>query len=436
MDKKIIKQCNEYIDLLKETNYFTCEHVSKELKFSKNINEINKQYEKVQKKIVAEIREISKIITDINALRISVFCMRNVLKKQMYDNHLEDKYTFKFRVLTIVFWVLVGEKQENNKSFNRVEQRKIIQKILDYTFVYVNNLLKYNELNYQDHKKNEMFFNTIKSRSREKRDMYTYQIINPDLIKYMTIQGYTETTILKMLEEQMPDFFFETSDVFIELYNKEISKIYKDTNSDLLLDIVPKENIKYLSTKIQNFFKCFSLNNQKILSENGIDSMDFIFIYEDEKYVYIGKEVMKITQMILRDFALHGQYQNLLRYFYPEINLDSIKNLYNKIMTFKIADLLMQKNYQLPMERKKIDDAILNIPRIEINDYPGIKEDGINNGDIDIMFYSHFKKILYLIEYKNYEMFVTVKNALENQEKKLKRDAIFERVLCESSKSS
>ncbi len=427
MEKKIVKLCNEYIDLLKEANYFASEHILKELKFSKNKNEINKQYEKIQKKIVTEIRVISKRITDINAFRISVFCMRNVSIKQMYDNRLEDSYTFKFRVLTIVFWVLVGEKQKNNKSFNRVEQRRIIQNILNHTIVYINNLLIYNELNYHDHKKNEMFFRTLKSRSREKGDMYTYPITNSDLIKYMTIQGYTEVAILKMLEEQMPDFFFETNDKFIELYNKEISKIHRDTESDFLFDIVPKENIKYLSSKIQNFFRCFSLNNQNILSENGIDSMDFIFIYEDEKNIYIAKEVMKITQMIFRDFALHGQYQNLLRYFYPKINLDSIKNLYNKIMTFKIADLLIQY-YQLPMERKKINNVILNIPRVEINDYPGIKEDGINNGDIDIMFYSHIKKTLYLIEYKNYEMFVTIKNALENQEKKLKRDVIFEKV--------
>ena len=120
MDKKIVKLCNEYIDLLKEANYFASEHILKELKFSKNKNEINKQYEKIQKKIVTEIRVISKRITDINAFRISVFCMRNVSIKQMYDNRLEDSYTFKFRVLTIVFWVLVGEKQKNNKSFNRV----------------------------------------------------------------------------------------------------------------------------------------------------------------------------------------------------------------------------------------------------------------------------------------------------------------------------
>lgn len=71
-------------------------------------------------------------------------------------------------------------------------------------------------------------------------------------------------------------------------------------------------------------------------------------------------------------------------------------NVYNRLMTYKIADLLLANGYILPMESV---NGLL-VPRIEISNYVTGKEMKNKLGDIDILVYSEYSKILYLIEFK------------------------------------
>ena len=68
------------------------------------------------------------------------------------------------------------------------------------------------------------------------------------------------------------------------------------------------------------------------------------------------------------------------------------------------------------------------IPRIEISNYVEDKKQRNELGDIDILFYSENTQILYLIEYKNYQMLVSRLGDLGADISKVERENTSEKV--------
>lgn len=99
-------------------------------------------------------------------------------------------------------------------------------------------------------------------------------------------------------------------------------------------------------------------------------------------------------------------------------------NVYNRLMTYKIADLLLANGYILPMESV---NGLL-VPRIEISNYVTGKEMKNKLGDIDILVYSEYSKILYLIEFKNYQMMISREGDLSAEVSKVDREKTPDRV--------
>lgn len=191
----------------------------------------------------------------------------------------------------------------------------------------------------------------------------------------------------------------------------------------------PKDDIIIIPTsvfkKYDKQFQDFITNFKSEKCQNPSDSeTDLIFSYKTDNYFYISKKILGDTQRIIEDFIAWGQYGNITKYFLGKsINQKTLSN-YNRLMTYKIADLLLVHGYITPMETFKG----LTIPRIEISNYVVDKELKNKLGDIDLMFYSVYTGTLYLIEYKNYQMMVSRESDLSSEVSKVSRENTPEKV--------
>ena len=93
-------------------------------------------------------------------------------------------------------------------------------------------------------------------------------------------------------------------------------------------------------------------------------------------------------------------------------------------MTYKVVDLLISNKYIVPMNNWQG----LLIPRVEISNYVEDKKRRNELGDIDILFYSEYTHILYVIEYKNYQMLVSRLGDLRADISKVVRENTVEKV--------
>lgn len=120
-----------------------------------------------------------------------------------------------------------------------------------------------------------------------------------------------------------------------------------------------------------------------------------------------------------------GQYENVIKYFFGTAINQKILRDYNILMTYKVVDLLISNEYIVPMNNWR--GAL--IPRIEISNYVEDKKRRSELGDIDILFYSENTQILYLIEYKNYQMLVSRLGDLGADISKVERENTSEKVV-------
>ncbi|MGP8310322.1 hypothetical protein ACG0Z4_05500 [Enterocloster aldenensis] len=430
MERNYKRLCMEYISLLESdipNKYTKQKNISKDVDFRKvpsNSKGLSAIYENMQKDIIVRIQEVSKEVSCLAALKMAFFCERNTRKKLMYDNDLDMGNTYLFKVFNISFCAIIKVDSSNSPSFNKVKERNIIKKMCGLAGIYCYNVDFYNRLKYQEKEKVEDFYDDLDNKSMLDHDMHTYSIENDDLDYYLKSQSYDINGLQKIAESLLGDFYFLWNGRIDKIYNEEAYNL-KNNNSDELLDIIELNNVPRFSNKMQKFISKFTLNS-KMESENIIfEYNEMIFGYSDNRYLYIAKKIMMDTQELIGNFCLYGQYNGLVNYFYPN-NYDRIMNLYNKLMTYKITDLLMKNNYTIPMEKKKVENKMLCLPRVEIEDYP--KADELKIGDIDVLFYSPYTETLYILEYKNYEMFVTSKGAIEKEEKKVIRDKIISRM--------
>ena len=173
-------------------------------------------------------------------------------------------------------------------------------------------------------------------------------------------------------------------------------------------------------------FLKFALDFETLKCQSPADvESDLIFTYRTDKYTYISKKLLYDTQTAIEDFATWGQYGNITQYFWG-LPVDSkILARYNRMMTYKIADLLLQNGYIVPMETIHS----ISIPRIEISNYADDKVLTKQLGDIDSMFFSEQTRTLYLIEYKNYQMLVSREGDLKAELSKVSRENTPSKVL-------
>lgn len=430
MDIRYRKLCMEYIFLLEDdicNKYTKRKNIVSDVDFSKvkkNSKGLSALYEKMQKDIIIKIQDISKKTSCVNALKMAFFCERNTRKKLMYDNNLDDMNTFLFKVFNMVFCSILNIESKDRINFNKVYERNLIKKICGLSATYFNNMIYYNNLKYQKEDSINDFYDELDNKSKLKFDMHTYMIENEDLRNYLRFQSTDKLGIQEIVECLLDDFYFLWNDQIEKVYSEEAHKI-RDITSDEFLDIIDKNKLSLFSNKMQKFILRFTLNCEKILDDYNFEFKELIFGYSDDKYLYIAKKIMMDTQEIIGNFCIYGQYNDLINNYYPN-NYDKIKNIYNKFMTYKVADLLLSNNYIVPMEKKRYNSRTIIIPRIEIKDYPNTKKYDI--GDIDVLFYSTYTNSIYILEYKNYEMFITSKGALEKEEKKINRDNVLSRM--------
>ena len=87
--------------------------------------------------------------------------------------------------------------------------------------------------------------------------------------------------------------------------------------------------------------------------------------------------------MIVEDSITRSQYENITRYYFNlPIGQKTLKD-YNRLMTYKIVELLLLQGYITPMENSNG----LIIPRIGISNYLISKVDSNKLGDIDVIFW-------------------------------------------------
>jgi len=185
--------------------------------------------------------------------------------------------------------------------------------------------------------------------------------------------------------------------------------------------IIPIHAFNKYDKQLQSFITNFEAEKCRIPSDT---ETELIFSYKTDKYFYISKRLLYYTQTIIEDCIIWGQYENLTKYFFGLPVNQKTLSAYNRLMTYKIADLLLANGYIIPMETVKR----LSIPRIEISNYLIEKKLKNKLGDIDLIFYSEYTKILYLIEYKNYQMMISRDGDLKAEVSKVNRENTPEKV--------
>ena len=142
-----------------------------------------------------------------------------------------------------------------------------------------------------------------------------------------------------------------------------------------------------------------------------------MFCYKYNNYVYVAPDIMSFTVELIDRILGWGQYSEVLTYYHLLTDnkvIEKIKSNYNRLMTYNIADHLKAYGYILPVKK----DHGREIPYIEIDAFKGEKDNSRDYGDIDILFYSPYTKVMYLIEFKNYQMSVSVSGSISKDIKK------------------
>lgn len=178
---------------------------------------------------------------------------------------------------------------------------------------------------------------------------------------------------------------------------------------------IPIIEFQLLNSRIRNFLLKFDAEkcNDPIESES-----ELIFNYLHGEHYYIAISVMDITQELIEKFSSWGQYSKLQSYYLGRSANSQIANKYNRLLTYKIADLLLNCGYILPSEKKHG----LVVPMIEVKYYSADKKKCLQLGDIDLTFYSPFTQIFYILEFKNYQMLISRSNDFSYDLEKMERD--------------
>lgn len=395
---------DNYIDLMVEIFYK--EKWEKE-KSCKTVDEVEKK-----------LKDTIGMLKNVNEFSVAVFVQRSIFRQKIYSGMDMDYNTMMFKICNFVFFHAIHIKEVIRDL--QISEKGIIKEIfsLSYTRLLLEDGIQRKCNDFIKEECIEKFYNRVAEITKIKGDMHSYKISHGDLVKYLHGKNISDDVLKK------EGITLLTSNGYIDnasIFKNESWKIaLRENLSNQEDDIVILDKLSYmrLSSQFKKFIEIFEAGRSKKPSDS---ENELIFSYKTNNYVYISQFCMCITQEVIEKFVTWGQYESLIRYYFSLNRKETLLKRYNNLMTFKIADILIKNSYILPIEHKKVKGEKLYIPRIEIQNYT----DKVNSrvlGDIDVLCFSPHTNKIYVIEYKNYQMFVTGNNNLSSDISKLQRE--------------
>lgn len=414
MDKDISKEIENYIDIL---NSVVLGDNLGPISFYMLNGCDDGNYDSIRFSLDEALGENIANITKIESFCVAVFVMRNNFRIAMNNrkNTNIELYTTLFKVFNFLFFRLgVMATFTSTNVISVKSQEEIIQELVLLAWTHLNNKL-YLEQKKFDAEKVASFYDRIASVSNMVGDMHSYEINQTDLALFLDNQDITKESLHKKGLAQLEKSGYihvksiMTNCAWIKAQKCNLSDPDDDT---LILSI---SSFLKLDENFQRFIHNFESSKSRKTSDS---ENELIFSFKTSKYIFISKFCMERTQLVIESFSTWGQYESLHKYYYKIKRDEQVLKKYNRLMTYKIADLLMSNQYVLPMESKKIAGKKIEIPRVEIKDFDS-KEKKL--GDIDVLFFSPHTNTLYVLEYKNYQMFISDTN-LDSEISKIKRE--------------
>jgi hypothetical protein len=414
------EEIEKYIYILSETLCRSDYWDEGQFNICKNIVDNNSNmknlYESTQKKLETDIFNQMAKIRNIEAFQTALFCIRSKAKILMYKDNLHD-WTERFKIVNYLFLFAVST-EIGNRTVLFCKDSNVVRKIIGLGYTFFCNLEFYNQTKCNIKEKiYEKFYARMEKVTNRIGDMHTYQIKQKDILLNLQKRNINEVKMKSRINVQLENF----DKIKQALNNNRVISIANKNSPKDDLIILENNAFKCLQKELQVFIERFEAKKSKNPSDI---ECDFIFSYRNASYIFISKKIVFDTLEMFEKFFLMGQYENLFKYYY-QVNIDQ-KNLsdYNKLMTYKIVDFLFINNYLLPLETRK--DKLI-VPRIEIEDYTLEKQRQL--GDIDVLFYSSNTSILYVVEYKNYQMMITRENDVSAEISKVEREETIKKVL-------
>lgn len=403
------EKINGYIDLFGEVvnNYDYTKDLCDEQKIS------NENYDALTKeKLLYNLRYIK----NIEEFKVALFVERSVYRKLMYDRSQSD-YSFVFKMVNFIFFHALLLNPKDTETDTLKQEKEIMQILFSLTYCYFSTICNEATAEFAEENVND-FFNKAKEISFLTGDMHSYQITQKELVCFLQEKGLSEKSLLKegisLLSEQG---YMDRENAVLRAALKIASKCNQADPKD---DILVLDSLSYLglSKKFQQFIENFEARKSINPTDSG---NELIFAYKTKNTIYISKFCMNVTQEMIEKFSAWEQYENLIQYYYNFKRVEALLSKYNKWMTYKIADLVFKNGYILPFEQQKVKGEKMQIPQIEIKNYIDKKKSKAL-GDIDVLFYSPYTNILYVLEYKNYQMYVTGNQNISSDISKLERE--------------
>ncbi|MFC4805664.1 hypothetical protein [Filifactor villosus] len=387
-----------------------------------NTNLTKEEYNEEKNKIEDEILKCFDKVNNVETLSIALFVYRAVTKKKMYEDDLKF-WTIKFKMCNHLFFMCL-EYLKNSKrtlyvSFNDYCPIRNLF-VLGYAILKHQN--EYNEQFFKENKKElDEFYSYMEQISNTKGDLHSYQILNANLRKYIESKNISEDKIRENALSQFSGPYIcksvlQNNTSWKQILNDNLSVV---PNDDIIS--VPIYKLKKYNKKFCGFIEIFEARK---CSNPSDPESDLFFSYRTKDFIFISKKILYDTQSAIETFITWGQYENVIKYFFgTTINQKILRN-YNLLMTYKVVDLLISNKYIVPMNNWQ---RIL-IPRVEISNYVEDRKRRNELGDIDILFYSENTQILYIVEYKNYQMLVSRLGDLGADISKVERENTSEKV--------
>lgn len=430
MEQSVIKRVNAYIDLIAEiiANKKYEHYTVNSYYFLMKPQCTTYDYIVLKYKIINEMLEMCKQISNIEAFILALFGFKSGTKICMYNNRIEFTIDFKIcnKVLCAAYNIL---KNGNCYEYVYKSEYEKVQYLFNLAYIYYVNMNTYNHLLLVKYNKNnvEVFEDKLWKVSTVKDDMNSYNIKNKDIKYYLEVKKMNDIIFQKNMYKSLNERY--VSEMEVTLLDTALISILNQKNqstpNDDIIVISKKDYEKINSGKFKQFLDIFSINKH---SEMDRDENELAFAYFDTGYVYCSKIMMRLAQELIEKFLKWCQYENLMCYYYNIKKIKENKNYYNKIMTYKIADRLLLSQYVLPMEKKTINNKKLILPRVEIK--KPLKSKSPNDlGDYDVLFYSPHTRILYSLEYKNYQMLITEEGCFGKEIEKVEKDNVVSQAL-------
>lgn len=364
------------------------------------------------------------LIPYTDELVLAAFLVRNECKRKMWKRTPNlDTWTRCYKVINIFFHV-ANKHSSQKKKILTGHERDYIRLIISGILTILYNVQNYNG-NFYDNTAVEKFFSRLQDVSKMKRDLHSYTISSLSIHQCLKLTGLSLESIRKNALKNFESDFITQHDLEIRSDWNEIVYNYSLPDPPEVLRI-PKTVFERLESNLKKFLLNFDVN----ICKSPIDSeAEFAFLYKYNDYYYIGLSVMNTSQAMIEDFISWGQYPELLKYYFNRSTNTSILQSYNRLLTFKIADLLITNGYVLPSEKKNKTQ----VPMIEIQRYSNNKTKCRELGDIDLAFYSPFTKTLYIIEFKNYQMMISRLKDLSSEISKFEREETSRKVIARKS---